>query len=194
MHMWINWHQSDVQRDQHSRYTDILSGDLQSFFSPPPSGLCLEKVPAASPSLSNKNTGSPSSNRSTTTDREQDIITCYEKSGDIALLYLQEAEKVCACVCVRERERVREGVKLTYSTCLIAVFCLCVAQVLTKYLVSAWTPKCDAIVVGVWWTLCWRCAVWLMHYQPWQPTGKHSSSSLFGDHLVGLARWAAKQQ
>uniref|UniRef100_A0A8D3AIP7 Tetratricopeptide repeat protein 7B n=1 Tax=Scophthalmus maximus TaxID=52904 RepID=A0A8D3AIP7_SCOMX len=29
-----------------------------------------------------------------TTDRDQDIITCYEKSGDIALLYLQEAEKV----------------------------------------------------------------------------------------------------
>ncbi|XP_047467932.1 tetratricopeptide repeat protein 7B isoform X2 [Mugil cephalus] len=55
-------------------------------------GLCLEKVPAASPSLSNKNTGSPLSNRSTT-DREQEIITCYEKSGDIALLYLQEAEK-----------------------------------------------------------------------------------------------------
>uniref|UniRef100_A0A3Q3N4G3 Tetratricopeptide repeat protein 7B n=1 Tax=Labrus bergylta TaxID=56723 RepID=A0A3Q3N4G3_9LABR len=45
-------------------------------------GLCLEKVPAASPSL--------------TTDQEQDIITCYEKSGDIALLYLQEAEKVNA--------------------------------------------------------------------------------------------------
>ncbi|CAN9502572.1 unnamed protein product [Ophioblennius macclurei] len=57
-------------------------------------GLCLEKVPAASPSLSNRNTGSPASNRSTTTtDRDQDIITCYEKSGDIALLYLQEAEK-----------------------------------------------------------------------------------------------------
>uniref|UniRef100_A0A671XNX9 Tetratricopeptide repeat protein 7B n=1 Tax=Sparus aurata TaxID=8175 RepID=A0A671XNX9_SPAAU len=56
-------------------------------------GLCLEKVPAASPSLSNKNTGSPASNRSTT-DREQEIINCYEKSGDIALLYLQEAEKV----------------------------------------------------------------------------------------------------
>ncbi|XP_034431997.1 tetratricopeptide repeat protein 7B isoform X1 [Hippoglossus hippoglossus] len=55
-------------------------------------GLCLEKVPAASPSLSNRNTGSPSSNRSTT-DRDQEIITCYEKSGDIALLYLQEAEK-----------------------------------------------------------------------------------------------------
>uniref|UniRef100_A0A3P9ME84 Tetratricopeptide repeat domain 7B n=1 Tax=Oryzias latipes TaxID=8090 RepID=A0A3P9ME84_ORYLA len=45
-------------------------------------GLCLEK-----------NSGSPSSSRSTT-DREQEIITCYEKSGDIALLYLQEAEKV----------------------------------------------------------------------------------------------------
>ncbi|XP_034715054.1 tetratricopeptide repeat protein 7B [Etheostoma cragini] len=55
-------------------------------------GLCLEKVPAASPSLSNKNSGSPLSNKSTT-DREQEIITCYEKSGDIALLYLQEAEK-----------------------------------------------------------------------------------------------------
>uniref|UniRef100_A0A3Q3MAX9 Tetratricopeptide repeat domain 7B n=1 Tax=Mastacembelus armatus TaxID=205130 RepID=A0A3Q3MAX9_9TELE len=48
-------------------------------------GLCLEKVPAASPSLSNKNS-----------EREQEIITCYEKSGDIALLYLQEAEKVFA--------------------------------------------------------------------------------------------------
>ncbi|XP_026007526.1 tetratricopeptide repeat protein 7B isoform X6 [Astatotilapia calliptera] len=55
-------------------------------------GLCLEKVPAASPSLSNKNAGSPASNRSMT-EREQEIITCYEKSGDIALLYLQEAEK-----------------------------------------------------------------------------------------------------
>lgn len=55
-------------------------------------GLCLEKVPDVSPSLANKNTGSPSSNRGTT-EREQDIITCYEKSGDIALLYLQEAEK-----------------------------------------------------------------------------------------------------
>uniref|UniRef100_A0A8C7XUY6 Tetratricopeptide repeat domain 7B n=1 Tax=Oryzias sinensis TaxID=183150 RepID=A0A8C7XUY6_9TELE len=40
-----------------------------------------------------RNSGSPSSSRSTT-DREQEIITCYEKSGDIALLYLQEAEKV----------------------------------------------------------------------------------------------------
>lgn len=64
------------------------------FFSLSSSGLCLEKVPAASPSLSNKNAGSPASNRSMT-EREQEIITCYEKSGDIALLYLQEAEKVC---------------------------------------------------------------------------------------------------
>ncbi|XP_067336450.1 tetratricopeptide repeat protein 7B isoform X2 [Channa argus] len=53
-------------------------------------GLCLEKVPVASPSLSN--TESPLSIRSMT-EREQKIITCYEKSGDIALLYLQEAEK-----------------------------------------------------------------------------------------------------
>ncbi|KAK6304601.1 hypothetical protein J4Q44_G00251870 [Coregonus suidteri] len=45
-------------------------------------GLCLEKVPAASPSLSNRNV-----------DRDQEVITCYEKSGDIALLYLQEVEK-----------------------------------------------------------------------------------------------------
>ncbi|XP_046870223.1 tetratricopeptide repeat protein 7B [Hypomesus transpacificus] len=45
-------------------------------------GLCLEKVPAASPSMSNRNV-----------DRDQEIIVCYEKSGDIALLYLQEVEK-----------------------------------------------------------------------------------------------------
>lgn len=45
-------------------------------------GLCLEKLPAASPSLS----GRP-------VDRDQEILTCYEKSGDIALLYLQEVEK-----------------------------------------------------------------------------------------------------
>ncbi|KPP75272.1 tetratricopeptide repeat protein 7B-like [Scleropages formosus] len=45
-------------------------------------GLCLEKVPTASPSISKR---SP--------DADQEIITCYEKSGDIALLYLQEVEK-----------------------------------------------------------------------------------------------------
>ncbi|XP_061600500.1 tetratricopeptide repeat protein 7B isoform X4 [Cololabis saira] len=55
-------------------------------------GLCLEKVPAGSPSLSNQNTASPSLNRNRP-ERDQEIITCYEKSGDIALLYLQEAEK-----------------------------------------------------------------------------------------------------
>ncbi|XP_053701914.1 tetratricopeptide repeat protein 7B isoform X2 [Synchiropus splendidus] len=55
-------------------------------------GLCLEKAPALSPSFSNKNTGSPASHRSTS-NQEQEIINCYEKSGDIALLYLQEAEK-----------------------------------------------------------------------------------------------------
>ncbi|KAM4626042.1 tetratricopeptide repeat protein 7B [Polymixia lowei] len=56
-------------------------------------GLCLEKVPAASPSLSNKNGGSPSLSNRSTGERDQEIITCYEKSGDIALLYLQEVEK-----------------------------------------------------------------------------------------------------
>ncbi|XP_051503182.1 tetratricopeptide repeat protein 7B-like isoform X2 [Myxocyprinus asiaticus] len=45
-------------------------------------GLCLEKAPSASPLLSNR-----------IADRDQEIITCYEKSGDIALLYLQEVEK-----------------------------------------------------------------------------------------------------
>lgn len=41
-------------------------------------GLCLEKVSTS--------TGSGA-------EQDQEIITCYEKSGDIALLYLQEAEK-----------------------------------------------------------------------------------------------------
>ncbi|XP_040083403.1 tetratricopeptide repeat protein 7B isoform X2 [Oryx dammah] len=45
-------------------------------------GLCLEKLPVSS---------SPGGLR---VDREQDIITCYEKAGDIALLYLQEIERV----------------------------------------------------------------------------------------------------
>ncbi|XP_060685448.1 tetratricopeptide repeat protein 7B isoform X2 [Hemiscyllium ocellatum] len=46
-------------------------------------GLCLEKlVMAASP----RNDLQP--------DTEQEIITCYEKAGDIALLYLQETERV----------------------------------------------------------------------------------------------------
>lgn len=125
-----------------------------------PSGLCLEKVPAASPSLSNKNTGSPSSNRSTT-DREQDIITCYEKSGDIALLYLQEAEKVRLC-----------GV-LVFIPCFLCnvmvwnatFFSHGVTLVFTKYLVSTWTPECCAIPVGVWWII-WQRACSTNALQP----------------------------
>ncbi|XP_075007375.1 tetratricopeptide repeat protein 7B isoform X1 [Calonectris borealis] len=45
-------------------------------------GLCLEKLPVSS-SASNLHV-----------DREQEIVTCYEKAGDIALLYLQEIERV----------------------------------------------------------------------------------------------------
>ncbi|KAF1491700.1 Tetratricopeptide repeat protein 7B, partial [Megadyptes antipodes antipodes] len=45
-------------------------------------GLCLEKLPISS-SASNPHV-----------DREQEIVTCYEKAGDIALLYLQEIERV----------------------------------------------------------------------------------------------------
>ncbi|ELK01132.1 Tetratricopeptide repeat protein 7B [Pteropus alecto] len=45
-------------------------------------GLSLEKLPISS-STSNLHV-----------DREQDVITCYEKAGDIALLYLQEIERV----------------------------------------------------------------------------------------------------
>ncbi|XP_027855633.1 tetratricopeptide repeat protein 7B-like isoform X2 [Xiphophorus couchianus] len=52
-------------------------------------GLCLEKIPDSSPSA---DSGSSESSQSSAA-REQEIITCYEKSGDIALLYLQEAEK-----------------------------------------------------------------------------------------------------
>uniref|UniRef100_G3UAD4 Tetratricopeptide repeat protein 7 N-terminal domain-containing protein n=1 Tax=Loxodonta africana TaxID=9785 RepID=G3UAD4_LOXAF len=43
--------------------------------------LCLEKL-AISSSTSNAHV-----------DQEQDVITCYEKAGDIALLYLQEMER-----------------------------------------------------------------------------------------------------
>uniref|UniRef100_A0A8C5RKE0 Tetratricopeptide repeat domain 7B n=1 Tax=Laticauda laticaudata TaxID=8630 RepID=A0A8C5RKE0_LATLA len=45
-------------------------------------GLCLEKLPISS-STSNLHA-----------NREQEIIMCYEKAGDIALLYLQEIERV----------------------------------------------------------------------------------------------------
>ncbi|XP_073098082.1 tetratricopeptide repeat protein 7B isoform X2 [Manis javanica] len=45
-------------------------------------GLCLEKLPISS-STSDLHAA-----------REQEVIMCYEKAGDIALLYLQEIEKV----------------------------------------------------------------------------------------------------
>lgn len=51
-------------------------------------GLCLEKLPVSS-STSNLHV-----------DREQDVITCYEKAGDIALLYLQEIERVSKAIYV----------------------------------------------------------------------------------------------
>ncbi|XP_026976125.1 tetratricopeptide repeat protein 7B isoform X5 [Sagmatias obliquidens] len=47
-------------------------------------GLCLEKLPISS------------STSNLLVDREQDVITCYEKAGDIALLYLQEIERTIA--------------------------------------------------------------------------------------------------
>ncbi|XP_067848169.1 tetratricopeptide repeat protein 7B [Heptranchias perlo] len=46
-------------------------------------GLCLEKLVA-----------SPSPKNDLQPDPEQEIITCYEKAGDIALIYLQETERV----------------------------------------------------------------------------------------------------
>ncbi|XP_077432041.1 tetratricopeptide repeat protein 7B isoform X1 [Vanacampus margaritifer] len=90
-------------RDALGRYNRVNLDDMQLAGAPvyrlsmiaeayATKGLCLEKVPAASPLLSNQNVASPSPNRNRT-EREQEIITCYEKSGDIALLYLQEAEK-----------------------------------------------------------------------------------------------------
>uniref|UniRef100_A0A3B3SA69 Tetratricopeptide repeat domain 7B n=1 Tax=Paramormyrops kingsleyae TaxID=1676925 RepID=A0A3B3SA69_9TELE len=55
-------------------------------------GLCLEKLPSASSSISSHGP-----------DRDQEIITCYEKSGDIALLYLQEMEKVALSAGMQNR-------------------------------------------------------------------------------------------
>ncbi|XP_058685737.1 tetratricopeptide repeat protein 7B isoform X3 [Poecile atricapillus] len=45
-------------------------------------GLCLEKLPTSS------------SESNIHVDHEEDIVTCYEKAGDIALMYLQELERV----------------------------------------------------------------------------------------------------
>ncbi|XP_018414021.1 PREDICTED: tetratricopeptide repeat protein 7B [Nanorana parkeri] len=47
-------------------------------------GLCLEKLPTSS------------SMNSLHVDRDPEIINCYEKAGDIALLYLQEVERAQA--------------------------------------------------------------------------------------------------
>ncbi|XP_062378811.1 tetratricopeptide repeat protein 7B isoform X1 [Sardina pilchardus] len=80
-------------REALNQYSRVAMDDLQLVGSPvyrlsmiaeayATKGLCLEKVPPGSPSLTNK-----------TMDRDKEIITCYEKSGDIALLYLQEVEK-----------------------------------------------------------------------------------------------------
>ncbi|XP_062824475.1 tetratricopeptide repeat protein 7B isoform X5 [Anolis carolinensis] len=74
-------------------YARIVIDDLQLVAVPPyrlrmiaeaysTKGLCLEKLPISS-STSNLRA-----------DRKQDIIMCYEKAGDIALLYLQEIERL----------------------------------------------------------------------------------------------------
>ncbi|KAM3918238.1 tetratricopeptide repeat protein 7B isoform 2-T2 [Leptodactylus fuscus] len=74
-------------------YTRVALDDIQLVASPPyklrmiaeaysTKGLCLEKLPSSS------------STNSLHVDRDQEIITCYEKAGDIALLYLQEVERV----------------------------------------------------------------------------------------------------
>ncbi|XP_066463662.1 tetratricopeptide repeat protein 7B isoform X3 [Eleutherodactylus coqui] len=74
-------------------YARVGLDDIQLVASPPyklrmiaeaysTKGLCLEKLPCSS------------STNSLHVDRDQEIITCYEKAGDIALLYLQEVERV----------------------------------------------------------------------------------------------------
>ncbi|RMB98819.1 hypothetical protein DUI87_25038 [Hirundo rustica rustica] len=74
-------------------YARVAVDDLQLIAMPPyrlrmiaeaqsTKGLCLEKLPISS-SVSNLHM-----------DREQEIVTCYEKAGDIALLYLQDLERV----------------------------------------------------------------------------------------------------
>ncbi|XP_075470667.1 tetratricopeptide repeat protein 7B isoform X3 [Ascaphus truei] len=76
-------------------YARVGVDDLQLVASPPyklrmiaeafsTKGLCLEKLPRSSPT------------NSLHMDRDQEIISCYEKAGDIALLYLQEIERVQA--------------------------------------------------------------------------------------------------
>uniref|UniRef100_A0AAX7SE92 Tetratricopeptide repeat protein 7B n=1 Tax=Astatotilapia calliptera TaxID=8154 RepID=A0AAX7SE92_ASTCA len=107
-------------------------------------GLCLEKVPAASPM----------------TEREQEIITCYEKSGDIALLYLQEAEKVC-CHAVMASQSAAFSLRVVVFHCpygrvmnILVVFVQTIARQLAEILLrgmceqSYWSPLEDPPVVS----------------------------------------------
>ncbi|OCT65082.1 tetratricopeptide repeat protein 7B isoform X1 [Xenopus laevis] len=88
----LNYVEGDY-REALSVYARVGLDDLQLVASPAyklrmiaeafsTKGLCLEKLPSSS------------STNSLHLDRDQEIITCYEKSGDIALLYLQEMERV----------------------------------------------------------------------------------------------------
>uniref|UniRef100_A0A7M4FVK2 Tetratricopeptide repeat protein 7B n=1 Tax=Crocodylus porosus TaxID=8502 RepID=A0A7M4FVK2_CROPO len=95
----LNYVEGDY-REALNIYARIGVDDLQLVAVPPyrlrmiaeaysTKGLCLEKLPISS-SASNLHV-----------DREQDIITCYEKAGDIALLYLQEIERL-ANICLKD--------------------------------------------------------------------------------------------
>uniref|UniRef100_A0A8C5R5M0 Tetratricopeptide repeat domain 7B n=1 Tax=Leptobrachium leishanense TaxID=445787 RepID=A0A8C5R5M0_9ANUR len=88
----LNYVEGDYQ-EALSVYNRVGLDDLQLVAAPPyklrmiaeafaTKGLCLEKLPLSS------------STNSLHVDRDQEIITCYEKAGDIALLYLQEMERV----------------------------------------------------------------------------------------------------
>ncbi|KAF7252009.1 Tetratricopeptide repeat protein 7B [Varanus komodoensis] len=88
----LNYVEGDY-KEALNTYARVGIDDLQLVAAPPyrlrmiaeaysTKGLCLEKLPISS-STSNLHA-----------DREQEIIMCYEKAGDIALLYLQEIERV----------------------------------------------------------------------------------------------------
>ncbi|XP_063296205.1 tetratricopeptide repeat protein 7B isoform X1 [Pelobates fuscus] len=90
----LNYVEGDYQ-EALNVYNRVGLDDLQLVAAPPyklrmiaeafaTKGLCLEKLPLSS------------STNSLHVDRDQEIITCYEKAGDIALLYLQETERVQA--------------------------------------------------------------------------------------------------
>ncbi|KAM8921064.1 tetratricopeptide repeat protein 7B isoform 1-T1 [Pelodytes ibericus] len=90
----LNYIEGDY-REALGVYNRVGLDDLQLVASPPyklrmiaesfsTKGLCLEKLPTSS------------STNSLHIDRDQEIITCYEKAGDIALLYLQEMERIQA--------------------------------------------------------------------------------------------------